>query len=104
MYRIRELPVLQAEARKAIKEAANCDHPDELIEYFRARQYHYARLGLKAIIQARRLRKLAGFPETRLASDDWSAQPVLREVWSQERRRRARDALIYRERIRSDNF
>jgi hypothetical protein len=88
MYSIRELPVLQSEARKAIAYVKEADFPGDYREYFRERRYQYARLGLKTIIQIRRLRKLAGFPETRLAATFWSAQPVLWEVWRIERRRR----------------
>jgi hypothetical protein len=53
------------------------------------RKYLYARLGLKAILQARRLRKLARLPGTRLDATKWSAQPVLWQVWRIERKRRA---------------
>jgi hypothetical protein len=96
MYRIRELPVLQSEARKAIAYVKEADFPGDYREYFRERRYQYARLGLKTIIQIRRLRKLAGFPETRLAATFWSAQPVLWEVWRIERRRRAKEAAEHR--------
>ena len=97
MYCIRELPVLQSEARKAIAYVKEADFPGDYSEYFRERRYQYDRLGLRAIIQVRRLRKMAGFPETRLAATYWSAQPVLWEVWRIERRRRAKEAAENRE-------
>lgn len=97
MYRIHELPVLQNEASRAIDYASEHSWAPYHTEYFRERQYHYARLGLKAIIQARRLRKIAGFPDTRLDASSWSAQPVLWEVWRIERRRRAAEAFENRD-------
>lgn len=96
MYRIRELPVLQSEARKAIDYVKKGDFSGDYKEYFCERRYQYARLGLRTIIQVRRLRKIAGLPETRLAATFWSAQPVLWEVWRNERRRRAKEAAEYR--------
>lgn len=97
MYRIHELPVLQNEAGRAIDNAAEHSWPPYHTTYFRERQYHYARLGLKAIIQARRLRKIAGFPDTRLDTSLWSAQPILWEVWKKERRQRATEAFENRD-------
>lgn len=85
-------PVLQSEASKAIAYVKEADFPGDYREYFRERRYQYARLGLRTIIQVRRLRKIAGFPETRLAATFWSAQPVLWEVWRIERRRRTKEA------------
>lgn len=93
MYRIREFLVLQREARNVIAYAYECDSDGECKDYFRERWYQYARLGLKAIIQVRRLRKMAGFPDTRLAISKWSAQPVLKEMWRIERRRRAKESI-----------
>lgn len=97
MYRIHELPVLQDEAGRAISFASEHSWAPYHTEYFRERQYHYARLGLKAIIQARRLRKIAGFPDTRLDASPWSAQPILWEAWRIERRRRAAEAFENRD-------
>ena len=92
MYRIRELPVMQGEANRAIKAADTC--PPDFDEFFEARQYQYTRLGLKAIIQARRLRKFVGYPETRLAATKWSAQRVLWDEWRLERKRRHAHAIM----------
>ncbi|CAI1208465.1 TPA: hypothetical protein ACKP7A_004685 [Serratia liquefaciens] len=86
MYRIRELPVIQGEADRTIHSAEHI--PPDFDEFFEARQYQYTRLGLKAIIQARRLRQLAGLPHTRLDATAWSAQNVLWKEWRQERKRR----------------
>ncbi|MCR8998517.1 hypothetical protein [Rahnella perminowiae] len=47
MYRIRELLVLQREARNAIAYAYECESDGECKDYFRERKYQYARLGLK---------------------------------------------------------
>ncbi|EPZ5667209.1 hypothetical protein ACXPJS_005537, partial [Klebsiella pneumoniae] len=89
MYRIHELPVLQNEVRRHV--AAFYEHywePPNHSSYFRERQFHYARLGLKAIILSRRLRKLVSLPETRLEATEWSAQPVLWSVWRKKRKER----------------
>lgn len=93
MYRIRELPVLQMQANKAIANIGEGDNYGSRRDYFRERWYRYAGLGLKAIIQARRLRRMAGFPETPLARTHLSAQYVMKEVWQIERRRRAKEAI-----------
>ncbi|MEL0579094.1 hypothetical protein AACK17_11100 [Pectobacterium punjabense] len=86
MYRIRELPVIQGEADRAINAAEA--YPPGYDEFFEARQYQYTRLGLKAIIQSRRLRQFASLPNTRLDASSWSAQNVLWKEWRQERKRR----------------
>lgn len=90
MYRIRELPVLQNSADRAISAAAAHDDPPDFDDTFYARRYQYAWLGLKTIILARRVRKLVELPGTRLDATPWSAQPVLWQLWRQERKRRAR--------------
>lgn len=92
MYRIRELPVIQGEADRAI--AAAEAYPPDYDEFFEARQYQYTRLGLKAIIQSRRLRQFAGLPDTRLDASPWSAQNVLWKEWRLERKRRQAHALL----------
>ncbi|AGN88256.1 hypothetical protein [Enterobacter sp. R4-368] len=104
MYRIRELVVLQKEAHKDIAVAGYAAPDGERKEYFRERRYQYARLGLKAIIQARRLRKMAGFPDTPLAVSPLSAQPVLWDVWRKERRRRAKQAAEERKMFADPNY
>ncbi|EOV9619527.1 hypothetical protein ACN5LY_004168 [Cronobacter dublinensis] len=87
MYRIRELPVIQGEADRVITAAADDACPPDYDELFEARQYQYTRLGLKAIIQSRRLRQFAGLPDTRLNASPWSAQNVLWKEWRLERKR-----------------
>lgn len=86
MYRVRELTVIQGEADRAINDADA--YPPDYDEFFEARQYQYTRLGLKAIFQARRLRRFAGLPDTRLDASPWSSQNVLWKEWRQERKRR----------------
>ncbi|MBH3259199.1 hypothetical protein I5P78_22605 [Serratia marcescens] len=98
MYRIRELPVLQSEARREIAAASEHSWAPYHKEGFQARQYQYARLGLKALILSRRLRKLAGLPDTRLDATEWSAQPVLWQVWCRERHRRAVEYILRHQR------
>jgi len=84
MYRIRELPVIQGEADRAID--ATDTYPPDNSEFFEIRQYLYTRLGIKAIIQSRRLRQFAGLPNTRLDASPWSAQNVLWQEWKQHRK------------------
>ena len=52
------------------------------------------RPGLKAFILARRLRRLAGFPESRLNATPSTAQRVLRYAWRPERTRRSAQARL----------
>lgn len=98
MYRIRELPVLQDEALRAIAYAGEIPLPPLHEDYFRERQYQFARLGIKAVILAVRLRQATGLPGTRLAGNgEWSAVSVFRGVWRCERALRAAEATRYRE-------
>ena len=98
MYRIRELPVLQDEAHRAIAYAAEYSDPPCHKAYFRERQYQFTRLGINAVILAVRLRKATGMPETRLTGhDEWSAVSVFRKVWRRERALRAAEATRNRE-------
>lgn len=94
MYRIRELPVLMNEALRNISAAAEHDWAPYYTESFQERQYQYARLGLKALTLARRLRQLAGLPGTRLDATEWSAQPVLWGRWRLERNRRYQQRIL----------
>ncbi|HIF4822219.1 TPA: hypothetical protein ACX137_004846 [Serratia marcescens] len=103
MYRIRELPILQSEARRDIAAAAEHSWAPYHKEGFQERQYQYARLGLKALLLARRLRKLAGLPDTRLDATGWSAQPVLWKAWREERNRRSVQARLRRQTIAQMN-
>lgn len=89
MYSIREIPILQKGADRLILATEENDDPPDYFRTFHERQYQYTRLGLRAIIQARRLRNNAGFPATRLDATKWSAQPVLWNVWRLERNRRS---------------
>lgn len=93
MYRIRELPVLQEVADRAIADAEEHDDPPDFSETFDERQYQYAKLGLKIVIQVRRLRAFSGLPATRLDASPWSAQPTLWEIWRMKRKQRAAKAL-----------
>lgn len=92
-YRVRELPVLQNEARGAIAHAAQIPAPPLHEEYFRERQYQFARLGIRAVTIAVRLRREAGLPETRLKGHEWSAVNKFLEVLRRERPLRAAEAV-----------
>lgn len=94
MYAIREIPVLQKGADRLISATEENDDPPAYSRTFRERQYQYARLGLRAMIQARRLRKEADLSATRLDATEWSAQPVLWNVWRQQRKWRAQWSIL----------
>uniref|UniRef100_UPI00300CF65F hypothetical protein n=1 Tax=Enterobacter cloacae complex sp. TaxID=2027919 RepID=UPI00300CF65F len=94
MYAIREIPILQKGADRLILATEEHDDPPDYFRTFEERRYQYTRLGLRAIIQARRLRKNAGFPATSLDATEWSAQPVLWNVWRLERNRRSVQARL----------
>lgn len=89
MYRIRQLPVMQNEAKRTIAGVGEYDHPPFYSAYFQERQYQFARLGMKAVILAMRLRKSVDLPESRLQDTEWSAYNVLWKVWRRERKCRA---------------
>lgn len=94
MFAIRELPVLKEWSDREIAGLAESEGLPDYTRTIWERQYLYARLGLKAILQARRLRKMAGLPGTRLDATEWSVQPVLWKVWRNERKRRAQEHII----------
>lgn len=87
MYKLRELPVLQAAANRQIVSCYNGGDAPEFDEAFFVRQYQYAKLGIKAVFLAQRLRALCGMPVTRLSSKEWSAQPALWQAWREKRHR-----------------
>jgi len=105
MYPIRELTVLQQEANRVISYVGNIFLDGKREEYFRERRYRYARLGLKAIIQVRRLRKMAGFPATRLDNgSELSVHRLLKEVWRAEHLRRTKEASKERKMLEDLNY
>lgn len=97
MYRIRQLVVQQKDANSLISATGENDHPPDYDEFYAERHYQYARLGMKAIIQASRLRSIAGLPGTRLGATRWSALSTLRRVLQQERRRRLKLLIKFRQ-------
>jgi len=92
MYQVRGLTVLKTTSDRIINDAEY--YPPDFDEFFSERQYQYTRLGLKAVILARRLRRLVGFPKTPLSASPWSAQHVLWQEWRKERHRRAEQAVM----------
>jgi hypothetical protein len=92
MYQVRGLTVLKSTSDRIIDDAEY--YAPDFEEFFSERQYQYTRLGLKAVILARRLRRLVGFPETPLNASPWSAQHVLWHEWRKERHRRAEQAVM----------
>lgn len=90
LYRIRELTVLFAEANRYISYVNEYDSPPDWQCTFQERRYQYARLGMKATLLSKRLRKLNRMPSSRLDASEWSAQSVLWEQWRKGRKRRAK--------------
>lgn len=60
---------------------------------FRERRYQYSRLGMRAVLLAKRLRKLNGMPSSHLDNGScWSVKHVLWTEWRKQRKSRARMA------------
>ncbi|MGQ6475378.1 hypothetical protein ACUNE3_19915 [Serratia sp. IR-2025] len=93
MYRVREMIVLQAEARGSINFHYDVDTSSRHDTFYRERKYQYARLGLRALLLAKRLRKLTGMPSSRLDKYDWSAQQTLWQGWREGRKYRLEQRL-----------
>lgn len=86
MYRVLEFHVLEPEASGAIAHAFDHDFPPDFSQAFRETQYQYARLGLRALFLAKRLRKITGMPSSRLDKYLWSPQNTLWQCWRKERK------------------
>ncbi|MGP2817253.1 hypothetical protein [Serratia marcescens] len=96
MYRVLEFHVLQPEASGMIAHAFEHDSPPDFSWGFRERQYQYARLGLRALFLAKRLRKITGMPSSRLDKYDWSPQKRMWQCWRKERKSRHKQRLAER--------
>ncbi|MGY0160694.1 hypothetical protein ACVQKW_14260 [Edwardsiella tarda] len=97
MYRIHELPVLLNEAERRIVYTTEVSTPPQHTEFFKERQYQYARLGIRALRLSKYLRREANLPPIRLNATLWSVQATLLRVLHRERKRRAKDARFERE-------
>ncbi|EKS7814744.1 hypothetical protein [Edwardsiella piscicida] len=97
MYRIRELPVLINEAERRVVYTTEFSTPPQHTEFFKERQYQYARLGIRALRLSKYLRHEANLPPIRLNATQWSVQSTLLRVLHRERKRRAKDARFERE-------
>lgn len=93
MYRVREMSVLQAEARGSINFRDEVDTSSRHDSFYRERKYQYSRLGLRALLLAKRLRKLTGMPSSRLDKYRWSAQQTLWQGWREGRKYRRKERL-----------
>lgn len=65
-----------------------------IFDVFKKRQYQYTRLGVKAMIQARRLRKLVNLPISQFDNQGWTTESVLWRSW---RKNRADEVTQHRE-------
>lgn len=90
MYRIREMTVLIPEANRYISVIYEFDDPPDWQNTFKERRYQYSRLGMRAVLLAKRLRKLNGMPSSHLDNGScWSVQYVLWTEWRKQRKFRA---------------
>ncbi|HAT3956101.1 TPA: hypothetical protein I9Y43_004772 [Kluyvera ascorbata] len=93
LYRIRELSVLIPEAIRYISIVSEYDDPPDWQMSFKERRYQYSRMGLRAMLLARRLRRLNAMPSSHLDNNSpWSVQNVLWSEWRKQRKSRARHA------------
>ncbi|WP_089644623.1 hypothetical protein [Escherichia coli] len=93
LYRIRELSVLIPEANRYISVVNDNDNPPDWQMTFKERRYQYSRLGMRALLLARRLRQLNVMPSSHLDNDSpWSVQNVLWAEWRKQRKSRSKMA------------
>lgn len=85
VYRLRELRALIEHSERIVSETFNNDFPLDPTEGLFARQYQSARLGLKALFLALRLRQLCGMPPSRMITGRFSAGASLWRVWRSHR-------------------
>ena len=91
MYRIREISLLQDETERFLSHLA--EQPKgtlgiieaAIFDIFAERQYRYTRLGLKASVNARRLRKLVNMPITQFDTQGWTSESALWRKWREKR-------------------
>ena len=101
MYRISELPVLKLSSDRIITTGYRA--PPYFEDATITRRYEYTRLGIRAIVLARSLRKLAGFVQTRSDETIWPAKRALIKFWTLERKRRRNLEMIFaQEQVRAD--
>ncbi|HFQ9141841.1 TPA: hypothetical protein ACHTOV_004330 [Enterobacter cancerogenus] len=93
MYRIRELPVIKQSSERTITTGYRA--PPYFEDATITRRYEYTRLGIRALVLARSLRKLAGFIQTRSDDTIWPAKRALIKVWTLEKRRRRNMEMLY---------
>lgn len=83
LYRIRELPVLCANAEALIRYVS--EQTEDVRYTFECRQYQYARIGLFALFAAARLRRKCGLPAPRPGTDSRTVFSILwrwrRHLW-----------------------
>ncbi|MBP2157442.1 hypothetical protein [Erwinia rhapontici] len=93
LYHVLELPVLCQDAVLRIDgETEHCIfNPLEHHSAWEVRQKYYAELGTRACELAIELRRLSGFPESDLASGEWSAMSVLSKVILRENDKKRRE-------------
>lgn len=89
LYLIREQPVRQRAIGPVLAEVYDkLWDPPENIHWFRERQKQYAAAGHRALRLAQRLRRLGGYPQTRLSSGPRSPLQLMWDVHRRELRER----------------
>ncbi|WP_338628707.1 hypothetical protein [Enterobacter sp. JJBC] len=101
MYRVRELPIIKQASDRAITTGYRA--PPYFEDATITRCYEYTRLGVRALVLVRSLRKLAGFVQTRSDDAIWPARKALIKVWTLQKRRRRNMEMVYaQELVRAD--
>ena len=85
VYRLRELPALIEHSERIVNETFNNDFPLDSTEGLFVRQYQSARMGLKALFLALRLRRLCSMPPSRMVTGRFSTGASLWSVWRSHR-------------------
>jgi len=96
VYRLRELPALIEHSVRIVNETFAEDNPTDPTEGLFARQYQSARLGLKALFLALRLRRMCSMPPSRMVTGRFSAGASLWRVWRSHRHTLWLETLAYR--------
>lgn len=100
LYSIRELPVRERAIRPALSNIY--EHLPDTDFWFAERQRRYADAGLRALILTRKLRRLGGYPDSRLIQGTGSPFRIMRYTWRQHLRKGLDGERMYKwTRIRS---
>ncbi|ENA1737039.1 hypothetical protein ABF227_002989 [Yersinia ruckeri] len=104
VYRLRELPALIEHSQRLVSDTfENVNDPTDPDEGLFVRRDQSARLGLKAIILALRLRKLCSMPTGTMTTGRFSAWPSLWQVLRMNRQTQWAIAMAHRQQQSANN-